>query len=211
MPKEIRSAADILGEVPASVTSQPEVTSENPPEPVAAEPAVPAAGFEDPPTGQASEEAPLGDNQPPVPVSSLAQEELSEAVKESEGLSAEQLLAEAGGGYAAPNPAAPHATAVAESTIPAKPEFGVFGSDGPEDPQLTAAALARLAQREAPAEPAKPGARDWRFVKNISFGEKMFRLDGKPLVFPRPLFVTSDPELAAQILAVAERYNIVEQ
>lgn len=52
---------------------------------------------------------------------------------------------------------------------------------------------------------------EWRFVKNLNTAEKITFEDGEKHQFKKNLFVCNDPILAAKILAVAQKYGIVEQ
>jgi hypothetical protein len=83
-----------------------------------------------------------------------------------------------------------------EAVIPAKPE-----TIAPTEPEYA-----------EPAAPVVPKVKiEWRFVKNIHFGEKLIFLDGTEYVFKSALHIVRDSELAQKILAVAKKYNIVEQ
>lgn len=62
----------------------------------------------------------------------------------------------------------------------------------------------------APAAPAADAPKEFRFVKNVHPGEVIIFEDGSTLTFPGTVFTTKDPELAAKILAVANRHHIVQ-
>jgi len=60
-------------------------------------------------------------------------------------------------------------------------------------------------------QPAPTPVKEWRFVKNVHTHEKIVLEDGTEMHFKHSLFVMHDPALAEKIIAVAKRYNIVEQ
>lgn len=174
MPKEIKSAADILGAVSPEGDAAPIAATQPPAEVVVAEPAAPAAGFENPPV----EEAPVA-----------VADEAAAAVEEA-APTAEELLT----GAVAPSAAAP--LQAKEAVIPAKKE-----TIAPTEPEIV--------EIKVPAVQAPKT--EWKFVKNVHFGEKIIFEDGSEYAFRSPLHIVRDPGIAKKILAVAKRYNIVEQ
>lgn len=181
MPKEIKTAADMLGEAASE-------TGANAPEVVAQEPAVVAAEAE-----KVAAEAPTdvaGGFELPPPV-------VDEAPKPESRLTAAQLLTGSGSlDQQAPPPSAPVPTQAKEAVIPARPETIA--------PTETEVIEPKVAVVPAPKK-------IWRFVKNVHFGEKIFLKDKTQFVYASPSFSVGDPELAAKILEVASIYNIVEQ
>lgn len=182
MPKEIKSAADILGE------STPEVSEASPateipssppaPPPDAAEaPEAPPAGFESPPP---EEETPT---------------EASVRVEQAAAKSAADILEEAQAPVVVAPPS-PAPTQAREAVIPAKPET-IAGTD---------------AEVVEPPAPVVSGVKtEWRFVKNHQFGQKIILKDGSEVKYRSSLIIVRDPELARKILEVAPQYCIVEQ
>ncbi len=171
MPKEIKSAAEILGDTPPEGQA-PEVASAPPPAP---EPAL---------VPEAAPAAPSGFETPPP--------------AEEEPATAAQVLTASGSlAQAAPPPSAPAPTIAREFVQPAKPE-----TLPPVDPTIV----------EAPkAAPAPAEKTQWNFVKNIHPGETIVFEDKTTYVLRAGLTIVRDPVLAKKILAVASRYNIVEQ
>ena len=171
MPKEIKSAAEILGDV-APESAAPEVASAPPPAP---EPDM---------VPEAAPAAPAGFEAPPPPV--------------EEPESAAQVLTASGSlAQSAPPPSAPAPTIAREYVQPAKPE-----TTTPSEPTVV----------EAPAPAVAPGVKtQWNFVKNIHPGETLVFEDKTTYVMRGGLTIVRDTALAKKILAVAARYNIVEQ
>lgn len=191
MPKEVISAAEILGtkapvteaEIPVVETAAP--STEAPP--------APAAGFEDPPEGEAAAEAPSA--------ASLLSEVAAEA-EDPPDVEAEKLAKiefDAGATLAREGQPLPDGA-----------------SDKAKEGYLSVApVLAGKSVEAAVAEtenvPPAPATKCWVFVKNIHPGEVIKFKDGSDFVFPRSLFSVFDPGLAEKILAVADRHHIVLQ
>lgn len=177
MPKEIRSAAEVLGEAqPETATGAPEAPAAPPLAPapdLAPEPAPEEqAGFAAPPPAEESAAAPA---------------------------TVEQLLTASGSlAQSAPPPVAPAPTLAKEYVQPAKPE--TLLSQVPE-----------VVEAPKPVAAAPAARSEWKFVKNIHPGEKIVFKDGTEFVMKSTLCIVRDRVLAEKILAVKEKYNIVEQ
>lgn len=185
MPKEVISAAEILGntapvteaEIPVVETAAP--STEAPP--------APAAGFEDPPVDEA-------------PSAAAVLDEAAQA-EEPPDVEAEKLAKiefDAGAALAREGQPLPDGA-----------------SDKAKEGYLSVAPVLAGKSVEVAAVPkpeaSAPAAKCWVFVKNIHPGEVIKFKDGTDFVFPRSQFNVSDPVLAEKILAVADRHHIVLQ
>lgn len=119
------------------------------------------------------------------------------AVEAEEAPTAAQLLSGAiGTRQDAPPPPTAKPTQAKEAVIPARPEAI------PSSEATVVEPVVKVAPKERD---------EWKFVKNVHFGEKVFLKDKTELKYRTPLFTIRDPKLAAQILEVADIYNIVLQ
>jgi len=100
-----------------------------------------------------------------------------------------------------------------------KPEVSKIPPAGFENPPPTEPTTAPAVAKETPVSPTSvaapvksvPAIKRFVFVKNINPREKIVFTDGSTFRFPTALFPTKDSELAAKIIAVSEKYNIVIQ